>query len=428
MVCHTPSRPVAFRAPIVGRPRKGARLYLRAGRIDTRTGRQVAAIYFIRDGDVSISTGCGADRLEDAEAQLAAYLAAKRETSARERRAAQDPEDVLIADVVRLYALEKAPAAADPKAVAARLDAILNWWAGKTLGDIRRSTCSAYVAHRCAQPIKSFKDPSKARKVTAAGARRELEDLSAAAGYWRAEHPLTRDVIFTYPDKPSESPRDALSRSDAAALLLAAMGWRKQPDGRWRRLGRSAVANRKHLRRFVILGLYSGSRPGVLPKLRWGPSDDAAWIDLEKGWIYRRGRMEVDQPTKRRPQIRIPKRLMAHLKRWQAMDASLPVRSGKKDGPSPPTVLHRGGKAIKGKIRKGYASLVADAGLDPRVTPHWHRHTAATWLMEANVPLQRAAQYLGMSVQTLEKHYGHHRPDYQSDVGAAISKGGRKAP
>lgn len=410
----------------MGRPRKGARLYLRAGRVDARTGRPVAAVYFIRDGDVSISTGCGPDRLADAEDQLAAYLAARRETSVRTRRTAQDPEDVLIADVVRLYALEKAPKAADPKGVAARLDAILSWWGDKTLGDVRRSSCAAYVAYRCAQPIKSFKDPSKARKVTPAGARRELEDLSAAVGYWRAEHPLTRDVIFTFPEKPGESPRDSLSRSDAAALLLAAMGWRKEPDGSWRRLKRSTIANRRHLRRFILLGLYSGSRPGVLPKLRWRPADDAAWIDLDKGWIYRRGRSEPDQPTKLRPQIRIPKRLLAHLTRWQAMDAQFKGNGKSREIRRVETVLHRGGKPITGKIRRGYASVVADAGLDEGVTPHWHRHTAATWLMEANVPLQRAAQYLGMSVRTLEKHYGHHRPDFQSDVGEAISKGGRR--
>lgn len=408
----------------MGRPRKGARLYLRTGRTDARTGRPLAAVYFIRDGDVSLSTGCGPDRLADAESQLAAYLAQKREAGARRRPTAEEPENVLIADVVRLYALEKASQSADPAAVAVRLDAILRWWGGKTLGDIRRSTCLAYVADRCAQPVKSFKDPRKARLVTPAAARRELEDLSAATGYWRAEHPLTRQIVFTYPDKPADSPRDALSRSDAAALLLAAMGWRKRADGTWRRLGRSAIANRRHLRRFIILGLYSGSRPGVLPKLRWSRCDDAAWVDLEKGWIYRRGRAERDQPTKRRPQIRIPKRLMAHLTRWQAMDENLPVRGTTAPG-APLTVLNRAGKPINGKIRRGYASVVADAGLDARITPHWHRHTAATWLMEANVPLQRAAQYLGMSVQTLEKHYGHHRPDFQSDVGAAISRGGR---
>ncbi len=55
----------------------------------------------------------------------------------------------------------------------------------------------------------------------------------------------------------------------------------------------STKSNRAHLIRFVLLGIYSGTRPGVLPKLRWTPSDDCAWVDLERGWIYRRGRKEA---------------------------------------------------------------------------------------------------------------------------------------
>lgn len=47
--------------------------------------------------------------------------------------------------------------------------------------------------------------------------------------------------------------------------------------------------------------------------------------------------------------------------------------------------------------------------------------------MEADVPTRKAAQYLGMTPRTLERVYGHHRPDYQSDVGAALTRGGRSS-
>ena len=149
----------------MGRPRKGARLYLRTGRVDRRTGRPLAPVYFIRDGSKNISTGCGPERLEEAEVALAEYVTA-RQAALRPKGRAQDPEDVLIDEVIALYALEKAPKAADPKAVAARLGAILDWWSGRTLGDIRRSTCLAYVDYRVQQPIKSFKDASRAVSYT----------------------------------------------------------------------------------------------------------------------------------------------------------------------------------------------------------------------------------------------------------------------
>ena len=80
------------------------------------------------------------------------------------------------------------------------------------------------------------------------------------------------------------------------------------------------------------------------------------------------------------------------------------------------TVLHHGGEAIAGKIRTGFEGCVADAGLPAEVTPHWMRHTAATWLMEANVDPWQAAGYLGMTRATLEQHYGHHRPTYQASA------------
>lgn len=407
----------------MGRPAKGARLYLRLGRTDRRTGRILAAVYFIRDGAKNISTGCGPERLAEAEVALAEYVTA-RQAASRHKGKAQDPEDVLIDEVVALYALEKAPTAADPKAVAARLGAILDWWSGKTLGDVRRSSCQAYVAHRVQQPVKAFKDPSRARKVTPAGARRELEDLSAATTWWAAEHPLTRKVIFTYPKKADDSARDALSREQVAALLRAARGGRLV-HGRWQPAAASTRANRAHLTRFVLLGVYTGSRPGVLPKLRWEPSDDSAWVDLERGWIFRRGRREPDQPTKRRPMHRIPRRLLAHLRRWRRQDDALNVERARRGLAPVETVLHHGGRGLRGRVRTGYEGIVADAGLPERVTPHWQRHTCATWLMEADVPIRRAAQYLGMTARTLEKVYGHLRPDHQSDISSALSRGGR---
>jgi Phage integrase family len=50
--------------------------------------------------------------------------------------------------------------------------------------------------------------------------------------------------------------------------------------------------------------------------------------------------------------------------------------------------------------------------LDADVTPHTLRHTAATWLMRAGVDKWEAAGFLGMSVEMLDRVYGHHHPDH----------------
>lgn len=405
---------------------KGPRLYLRSA----RPAKRQEAGWVIRDGAKEISTGCSPERVGEAEQALRAYLETKwSPTIAAGRDGVSDPADVLIADVLTLYATEKGPRSPDPVSLRSRLAALLSFWGDDTLGDIRRSRCQDYVAYRMGQPIKMAKDPKTARRVTDQGARRELEDLSAAIGYWNDEYPLSRRPKVVLPVK-SESTRDALTRIEAARLLRAAMGWRlDSKTGRWRRLQASSRANRQHLRRFCLIGLYTGTRPGVITKLLWSESPTQAWVDLEAGIIYRRGKQERDHKTKRRPLVKLPARLLAHMRRWHEQDrvaADLARQSHVLTGGSPAdarqlvSVIHHGGHPLAGKIRTGFAGIVRDAGLNSRVTPHWMRHTCATWLMEADVPPWEAAGFTGMTTKTLEDCYGHHRPSHLARARSAF--------
>lgn len=43
------------------------------------------------------------------------------------------------------------------------------------------------------------------------------------------------------------------------------------------------------------------------------------------------------------------------------------------------------------------------------------RHTRATWGMQAGANKWELAGFLGMTLETLEKTYGHHHPDYQKE-------------
>lgn len=321
-----------------------------------------------------------------------------------------------------LYLAEKAPKAADPSAVAARIKALVGWWSEKRLSDVRRSTCQGYVAHRITQPIAQAKGPN-ARLVTEQGARRELEDLSAAITYYDGEHKLTVKPRIWLPEKP-ESPRDALTRAQAARLLMAARGYRWNAEARrWTRLRDSGPANRAHMKRFILIGLYTGSRPGVIPKVLWRESPTQAWADLDAETIFRRGKRERDSRTKRRPLVKLPPRLLAHMRRWQAADERIMAERAKKGLKVCASVLHHGGAPITGRIRTGFEGCVRDAGLPPEVTPHWLRHTAATWLMRNGVDPWEAAGYLGMNLKTLIDNYGHHQPSHQA--GARQGIGGK---
>jgi integrase len=400
---------------------KGARLYLRTGNKHRRTGAPLPDVWVIRDGSFERSTGCGASERSKAERQLADYLTEKFQTPALKADSRRDPSQVLVAEVIAFYSQDKAATSGLDAATFDRfVKNLLNWWGDRTLADVKRSTCQAYAKHRQAQPNANYKDPTTAPRVSSETARRELEMLSATIGYWHGEDTLTTRPVVWLPDKP-ESPRDALTRTQAARLLKAALGYRWiEKEARWARLGGSAKANRAHLRRFILIGLYTGTRHSAMRALLWEEALTQAWVDLERGMIYRRGRGERET-TKRRPVVKIPSRLLAHLRRWRELDRKHEAhRRQSGEHVQLATVLHHGGAPLGGKIRTGFEGCVRDAGLNKEVTPHWMRHTAATWLMEQGVDAWEAAGYLGMSVATLEKHYGHHRADHLAEAARAI--------
>jgi integrase len=112
--------------------------------------------------------------------------------------------------------------------------------------------------------------------------------------------------------------------------------------------------------------------------------------------------------------VKLPLRLLAHLRRWQRL------------GLSRRAVVEWNSRPIA-DVRKGFQAAVKAAGLGPEVTPHILRHTCATWLMQSGVDLWDAAGFLGMTVKQLEDTYGHHHPDYQREAAEALGgqNGGR---
>jgi hypothetical protein len=53
------------------------------------------------------------------------------------------------------------------------------------------------------------------------------------------------------------------------------------------------------------------------------------------------------------------------------------------------------------------------------------RHTAATWLMQRDVPLWEAVGFLGMSLKILQDTHGHHHPHHLQGAASAIGQTSR---
>jgi hypothetical protein len=62
-------------------------------------------------------------------------------------------------------------------------------------------------------------------------------------------------------------------------------------------------------------------------------------------------------------------------------------------------------------------TAVLRAGLaNSAVVRHTFRHTSVTWLMQAAQDNWKVAGFARMSLGTLERTYGHHRPDHQTKL------------
>ena len=77
------------------------------------------------------------------------------------------------------------------------------------------------------------------------------------------------------------------------------------------------------------------------------------------------------------------------------------------------------GQAVN-RINKAFCAVREAAGLGADVVPHTLRHTAATWLMQNGCDPWKASGYLGMSVETLQRVYGHHHADHFDEARTKI--------
>lgn len=305
--------------------------------------------WVIRDGTAYRRTGCSEAELGKAERALADYLGSKYVPAPSAAPS--------IVDILTAYSNEHVP----HKRSAAKIDHTIRnlsrWWGDKYLSDVSARNCRAYAAVR----------PQSA-------ARRDLETLRAAIRHWHKEYgPITIPYV-TLPEKAA--PRERwLTRDEAAKLLWAAR-------------------HVEHLRRFILVGLYTGSRAGAILAAKWD------WVDLETG-IMRRRSPGTTESTKRTPPVRLRGSILSHMRRWHAEDAGKGF------------VIAYLNDRVR-KLRRSWQAAVARAGLSGRVTPHTLRHTRATWLMRDGVRIWDAAQELGMSALILERTYGHHSTEYQS--------------
>nr|WP_321462890.1 tyrosine-type recombinase/integrase [uncultured Cohaesibacter sp.] len=347
------------------RKAKGPHLHLRE-----RKGRKPA--FVILDRGYEKSTGFGPECREQAEKSLSSYIESKW------RLQEQSPAaEVTIADVLATYAREHAPTTADPARIGYAIDALLPFWGDKFVADIKKRTCLDY---------------QMSRTVSDGTVRRELGVLQAALNYCRDEDYLQSAPNVRLPNKPANRDR-WLTREEAAALLRAA---RRNSETR-------------HIARFILVALYTGTRKRAILNLGWRKDDHAGHIDIEQGILYRIG--EKEQRTKKeRTPARLPRQLLLHARLWRKN--------------SPNHVIDYKGMKVD-DIKTAWSRICQDAEISD-VTRHTLKHTAITWAMQNRCSPADAASFFATSIRTIEDIYLHHHPDHQKSAVGAMERNDSK--
>lgn len=218
---------------------------------------------------------------------------------------------------------------------------------------------------------------------------------------------------------PPGPPRERwLTRDEVARLLWAA--WRLREKQRIRKNDPTAVRaetdryTARHVARFILVALYTGTRAGAVCAAAIRPTVGHAYVDIERGVLYRRppGTRET---KKRTPPVGLDARLLAHLRRWRDK------------GISQSFVVEWNGQPVD-RVHKAFRAARESAGLGDDVVPHILRHTAATWGMQNRADPYALAGMLGMTLEVLQSVYGHHHPDHNRAAAAAIAQRPKREP
>lgn len=153
-----------------------------------------------------------------------------------------------------------------------------------------------------------------------------------------------------------------------------------------------------HVKLFVELALATGARMSAILDLTWDR------VDLKRRTVDFRpaGR---HQTNKRRTIVPLNDRA------FKAVEAA-------HKGAMTDYVIEYAGQPVK-SVKKAIRAAAARSGIP--VSPHVFRHTAGVWMAEADLPMQKVAQYLGhTSTRITEQVYARYSPSFQRDSASAL--------
>ncbi len=252
-------------------------------------------------------------------------------------------------------------------------------WTAKLLEDIQRTDIVAWRDRR----LKEDLSPTTINNGLA---------VTSAVFRWALERGLTpqNPVQGVRRLKPPKGRETYLTAAEARALVCVA------PE---------------RTRLFLVIALNTGMRRGEILKLCWRA------VDLEQGTIL------VEDPKNRRPRtVRMNKTLKAEVARHALL------LGPKRRKPDVQVVAGREGKpytpwSIRSDLEKAVQACdEIPAHKKPKITTHVLRHTAASLMVRAGVPIFDVAKVLGHETIQVTMRYAHFAPEAGKAAVEALDK------
>lgn len=255
---------------------------------------------------------------------------------------------------------------------------------------------------------------------------RDLRMLRAALASGLAARYIPSEVKFRINVTPTAPKKVWLTKAEVGLLLDAC-----EPKREFDEHGKVTYRQRyrEHLYTFILLSVATGARKDAVLSLKWDqvhfPNDadlqGEKLVDLINQKHAANCYIDFGEGSgnKHRPVMPIGDnfRLM-----WQLV-TSRPAPSTDDEFDLDLTenhVITLNGKPIA-DVKNGIRILCKECGITKPVTPHTFKHTAITWMVQAGMPLSTISDLTNTSEKILRKVYSHHRPDYQAELGSALS-------
>ena len=246
------------------------------------------------------------------------------------------------------------------------------------VGILTSKSLEVYAQKRFQEGVMRTVQGQQVRKDLSAGTiAREVQTLRAAMKWAHGARWIEGTIPLKMPVKAPPSRVRWLTKEEASALRGA--------------------CTRFHLELCVMIALTTAARVGAILELTWDRVHmDRGIIDFGKG-----------HGNKNRAIVPIGENLRTMLEQASELRRSTHV-------------VEWEGKPIA-SIKTAYNGAVDRAKLDSSVNIHTLRHTAATWMVQAGIPLAQVARMMGDSEKMVEKVYGHHAPGYLKNAVGALS-------